>query len=50
MAAWNSNAAIRKKMILSSEVGFMTQPYGGTHHVTDLDFGPILYIALGVVR
>lgn len=35
------------RLLLFSEVGFLTQPYGGTHHVTDLDFGPIFYFLLG---
>lgn len=36
------------RFILFSEIGFVTQPYGGKHDVTHLDFGPILYLNFGV--
>jgi hypothetical protein len=36
------------RFILFSEIGFITQPYGGKHDVTHLDFGPILYLNFGV--
>ena len=37
------------RIILSCEIGFITQPYGGKEDVTHIDFGPILYFALGFV-
>jgi len=35
-------------LILFSEIGFVTQPYGGKEDITHLDFGPIIYINAGI--
>ena len=34
--------------IIFSEIGFLTQPYGGKEEITNLDFGPIFYINAGI--
>ena len=34
--------------IIFSEIGFVTQPYGGKEDITHLDFGPIFYITAGI--
>lgn len=39
-----------EKIILFVEAGFLTQPYGGKEDITYLDFGPILYITLGIAH
>ncbi|MBN2007863.1 hypothetical protein JW960_00800 [candidate division KSB1 bacterium] len=35
------------KYIVFGELGILNQPYGGTRHVTDMNFGPILYVMIG---
>lgn len=39
---------ISTHLIACAEAGFFTQPYGGTDDVTELDFGPILYLLVGL--
>ncbi|MBN2424897.1 MAG: hypothetical protein JXR46_04440 [Calditrichaceae bacterium] len=37
-----------QRFLFVAETGFLTQPYGGTHSVTDVQFGPVMYLLIGV--
>ena len=39
---------LSSQFLFVTEIGFLTQPYGGTHGVTDVQFGPVMYLLIGV--